>query len=625
MQQQTTYVYGEALHPRERYKDIRALLRDRVKKTPERVAYRFKVGKDRQDVKKTYGEFYEEICSVGEAFLARGLTDTSRILEGEHMRLHDALGVMGENAYSWMVIYTAYLFGLGVAVPIDKDLHLEEAVGLTNRAEVKIFAYTASHEKIAKEIAAETPTIHTLIDLEGDEEGTLQLGGRPVDVIPLKTLIAEGHALRRDGHKDYEALPIHPEDISGIFFTSGTTARAKGVMLSHQSVANCIFGGFSIIEPWGKTASLSILPLHHTFENTVGELALWQMGTTICFNDGLRYLMKNLAEWEIDIMFMVPLVLESIHKKLLQGLEKQGKTKLFNRMLKLSNGLRKVGIDLRRPLFKKVRSAIAPNLKTLLMGGAPLKPELQKFFWDIGFDVWNAYGLTECSPGIAAGNEKTMELGTVGVPAALSNFRISPDSVNNEGVAVGEVEVQSENVMLGYFRDPEATAAAFTEDGWLKTGDYGYLKDGNICLTGREKSMIVLENGKNVFPEELEDLLRGIPKVTDAMLWAELNSRGHTELCARLELDPEAIGELNAQEEALLSATLDKELKNINAKLPSYKAIRHFLWSPEPMIRTTTRKVKRRDEVQKIHDFLQKAGKTIREMSGHRLPATQTE
>ncbi len=623
--QQTTYVYGEVLHPGERYQDIRALLRTRVKKTPDRVAYRFKEGRERRDIQKTYGEFYGEVCSVGEAFLARGLTEPVRIPEGEHMRLRDAVGVMGENAYSWMVIYTACLFGLGVAVPIDKDLRLDEAAGLANRSELTVFAYTKSHATIAKKIAAATPTIHTLIDLEGEEAGSFDLGGRTVEVIPLNRLIAEGAALRAAGQKNFEDLPLYPADISGIFFTSGTTARAKGVMLSHASVAACIYGGHAIIEPWGKTASLSILPLHHTFENTVGQLALWQLGTTICFNDGLRYLMKNLAEWEIDIMFMVPLVLESIHKKLLQGLEKQGKTKLFNTMLKVSNGLRRIGIDLRRPMFQKVRAAIGPNLKTFLIGGAPLKPELQQFFWDIGFDVWNAYGLTECSPGIAAGNEKTMELGTVGVPAALSNFRISPDSVNNDGVAVGEVEVQSENVMLGYFRDPEATAEAFTEDGWLKTGDYGYLANGNIRLTGREKSMIVLENGKNVFPEELEDLLRGIPHVADAMLWAELNSRGHTELCARLELDPDAIGELNAQEEALLSATLDKALKDINEKLPSYKAIRHFLWSTDPMIRTTTRKVKRRDEIQKIHDFLKRANLTIREMSGRRLLEPQAE
>ncbi|MDO5733462.1 MAG: AMP-binding protein [Eubacteriales bacterium] len=614
-------VKGRALIPRKRYGDVRTLLRDRVKESPNHPAYRFRSGKQRETITKSYGTFYREINAVGEAFLALGLVDLKRIPEGPHQRLKDALGVVGENAYNWMVVYTAYLFGLGVAIPLDKDLLSDEAVGLAKRSDMKILAYTPSHQDVALAIAEQCETIETMIVLYGEVPDKMIFGTREVRFIALDELIKLGSKRLDEGSKAFESLELHPEDISSIFFTSGTTARSKGVMLSHQAVSACIFGGHSIINTRGQSTTLSILPLHHTFENTVGQLALWQLGFTICFNDGLRHLLNNLSEWNVDVLFMVPLVLESIHKKVVHGIERQGKSATFRRLLKISNALRKVGIDLRRPLFKKVRAAIGPNLETLFVGGAPLPRDLEIFFRDIGFDVWNAYGLTECCPGIAAGNEKLMPVGSVGVPAALSEFRIRPDSFNNEGIAVGEVEVLCENIMLGYYRDPKATDAVFTEDGWFRTGDYGYLKNGNIFITGREKSMIVLENGKNVFPEELEDLMRSIPLVQDAMLWGEVNQRGHTELCARFEIEADAFKKLCEEEKTSFSDRLQVAIKEINDKLPAYKNIRYFFWSEAPMIRTTTKKVKRREEISRVHKYLDAHGLSIREATGAHLDA----
>ncbi len=616
----TSYVEGKALYKRARYRDIRELLEDRVRKTPDHPAYRYRVGRERRTETKTYGDFWRDIHAIGEAFIARGLADLSRIKEGEHCRLADSLGVVGSNSYGWMLMYTAYVFGLGVAVPVDKDMKVEEAAGICNRAELKVLAYTKSHRKLAEGIAGHCPTLHTLIALQPtDESDTLDFSGRKVQVLDVHDLLEEGHKLLDAGSERYGSRPIYENDVTAIFFTSGTTANSKGVMLSHKNVASCIYAGQTIINSWGRKTALSVLPLHHTYENSIGQVALWQLGVTICFNDSLRHVMSNLRDWNIEILYMVPLILELMYKKVWQAVEKQGKTRQLKFLIKLSNGLRKIGIDLRRPMFKKVREGIGPDLKSLMVGGAPLKPEIIKFFWDIGFDVWNAYGLTECAPGLAAGNEKTSSAEAVGIPIAGAKMRITPDSINSDGEAVGELQVKADNVMLGYYRDPEGTAKAFTEDGWFKTEDYGYFRDNKLFLTGRENSMIILENGKNVFPEELESLMRGIPHVLDAMIWAEVNQRGQTELYARFEIDEEALASADEADEKSLGEQLSEALKAINKKLPSYKTIRYFLWSCEPMIRTTTRKIKRREEVQRIREFLDAVGKTMREVSGTKM------
>ncbi len=616
----TTYIEGKPLFPRTRYDDIKALLGDRVRKTPDRPAYRWRTGRERRTVTKTYGDFWREIHAVGQAFLARGLTDMTRIAEGEHMRPTHAIGMVGDNSYGWIAMYLVALFGAGVAVPIDRDLKAEEAASIANRSELKVLAYSDSHRELARSIAELCPTLDTLIALDGADDATpLTFDDREVAVLDFSDLVAEGERLMDEGHTEFLDKEIHNRDIAAIFFTSGTTARSKGIMLSHRAVASCVYCGHTIIDSWGTESALSVLPLHHTYENSIGQVALWQLGTTICFNDSLRHVTDNLREWDIEILYMVPLILEMVHKKLLQAIEKRGKTKQFNFLLKLSKGLRKIGIDLRRPLFRQVREGIGPNLKSFMVGGAPLKKELQQFFWDIGFDVWNAYGLTECAPGLAIGNEKTIKAGAVGIPIATAKMRITTDSVNSDGDAVGELQVICDNIMLGYYRDPERTAAAFTDDGWFKTGDYGYFAGNNLFLTGRETSMIVLGNGKNVFPEELEELLRGIPGVTDAMLWGEENRRGQTDLCARLELDPDRLGELDADKEKAVGEKLDTAIREINAKLPNYKAINHFVWSPEPLVRTTTRKVKRRGELARIHAFLEARDAKIWEVSGEKL------
>ncbi|MDO5734678.1 MAG: AMP-binding protein [Eubacteriales bacterium] len=638
------YVKGRELFHYERYQDIRALLKDQVRLNPNGEAYLFKEGSERTDVTKTYTEFYHDINALGEALLAREIIQLGRGSEPEALvdgrnpyrtvdggpirRPLEALAVIGDNCYKWMISYLSFLFGLGVAVPLDRDLQTEEALGLAQRASITTLAFTASHRKVAEHLAENCSSVHSLIALDESEERVLNFnseeGEREVKVLSLPLLLAEGEALLAGGSKRYESLEIHEYDLAAIFFTSGTTAQAKGVMLSHFNMASDLWGGQSIIHIKATRRNLSVLPLHHTFENIVGQMALWQRGMTICFNDKLRYLAQNLKDWEIDSIFMVPLILESIHRRMRATITKQGKAKLVKRLIKFSNVLRKVGIDLRGPLFKQLRSAVAPNLISIFMGGAPLNPELQEFFNDLGYDVWNAYGLTEAAPGITAGNLETSPIGSVGRVCADDEMRIEVETVDEAGNEIGQVVVKSDSIMLGYYRDPEATAKVIDADGWLHTGDLGYLKDECLFLSGRAKSMIVLENGKNIFPEELENMLKeSIPEVQDAMVWPEQNRRGLVELAVRIQLDKEIMRHAAPEEQAQIAKKLAELIAQQNKRTPSYKAIKHYFWSTEPMVVTTTRKVKRREELKRIYASLAAKGLTVIEAEPQELELGQ--
>ncbi len=633
------HIRGRELVPFKRFGNLRELLRHYVAEYQDRPVYIYKSGAERQDVKKSYKDFLQEINALGEALLEQGEIEIGRIIEeteevdgrnpylirkGEELyRGVEAIGVIGDNSYPWVVSYCASLFGLGVAVPLDRDLQAEEALGLARRAEITSLFFAEGKRETAEFIAAHCPSLRTLIafDEEGSRRLTVSDEGeeRSVEVLSFWDLVAKGKDILASGSTRFHDLPLHQDDLAVIFFTSGTTARAKGVMLSHFNMASDIWGGQCVIPMPGARRTLSVLPLHHTFENIVGQMALWQRGMTICFNDRLRYLSKNLLDWEIDTIFMVPLILESIYRKLQSGLEKQGKKKLFERLLKLSRALRKIGIDLRKPLFKKVRHAISPYLQTFFVGGAPLNPEQQRFFIDIGYDVWNAWGLTEAAPGIAAGNALTCPIGSVGRIKVDDELWVENPQRDEKGREIGELVVRSDSVMIGYYRDPMATAQVLMPDGRLRTGDLGYLKGESVFLSGRAKSMIVLDNGKNIFPEEIENVIRdNIPEIAAIMVWPERNHRGQIELLARLQMDPEQV-EAKPQLQSDLGPYLQERILELNHQMPAYKAIKRFFWSTEPMIMTTTRKVKRHEERARILAALEARGLTPLEAESQAL------
>lgn len=633
------YLRGHALVDFKRFSDIRELLRFYVAEYQDRPAYIFKAGADRHDVVKSYRDFMREINALGEALLERGEIQIGRIVEetgtvdgrnpyrilnGDQLyRGIEAIAVMGDNSYPWVVSYASVLFGLGVAVPLDRDLQPDEALGLARRAEITTLFFAEGKRKTAEYIAAECPSLRTLIALDESEERQLHVGtgeaARKIDVLSYQKLVARGEELLRAGQQNFQNLPLDKDDLAVIFFTSGTTAMAKGVMVSHFNMASTIWGGQCVIDMPRARRTLSVLPLHHTFENVVGQMALWQRGMTICFNDKLRYLSKNLVDWQIDVIFMVPLILESIYRKLQAGLEKQGKTKIFNFLLGLSRFLRKIGIDLRQPLFKKVRHAISPYLEALFMGGAPLNPEQQRFFLDIGYDVWNAWGLTEASPGVAAGNALSSSIGSVGRIKVNDELWVDQPQSDEHGHEIGEIILRSDSVMIGYYRDPEATAAVLTPDGRLHTGDLGYVEGESVFLSGRAKSMIVLDNGKNIFPEEIENVIRdNIPEIAAIMVWPERNHRGQIELLARLQMDPEQV-EAKPQLQSDLGPYLQERILELNHQMPAYKAIKRFFWSTEPMIMTTTRKVKRHEERARILAALEARGLTPLEAESQAL------
>lgn len=665
---------GRALYARERKRDLRELLRARVAASPGQLAYRYR-GAERQTLTRSYAEFWTEIQRLGTALLERGLLRPGRraedggasyqlarlaakgaLYEGRLGRPHTAVAVLGENAYPWVLAYSSLIFGAALAVPLDRDLGVEEASGLLRRAEVELLCFTSQKRAQALEMARACPQVKALLELDalpaftgdllepgevlpygaagpaadmasgheggrrpdpsvgapatvGQELGSeprtewVDLDGRRLPLHTLSELLSWGERCIAIGWRSYQDLPIWPHDIAAVFFTSGTTAQSKGVMLSHDNITADIWAGLSIIDIKARSC-LSILPLHHTFENTVGMLALWDWGVSISFNDSLRHLADNLRDWEIEALFMVPLVLETFQKRIQQGLRAQKKEGLVRVLLGLSRQLRRLGIDLRAPLFRRVRSAVAPKLQTLFVGGAALDPELQRFYLDLGYDLWIAYGLTEAAPGISAGNERSCLFASVGIPCAELELRIAPRQGQSPSQdQPGEVQLRFDTCMLGYYRDQEQSDQSIDADGWLHTGDLGYLKQGSLFLAGREKSMLVLANGKNIFPEELETSLARIPGVEGAMVWLLPNKRGQEELCCRLALDPTYVKTCQ-QEGRSMAEEVWQAVLVLNSGWPKYKRVRHALWSTEPLATTTTRKLKRHEERRRIEAWL---------------------
>ncbi len=619
--------------------NLREILEEKAKKIPNNYAYAYRTGKERRTEHRTYKELYEDILSLGEALLNnQNYTrlyveeeQTSPIDQNKLLKLATTVGIIGNNSYPWVVSYAANIFGLATLCPLDKDLKLEECLGICNRAGISILFFGSDHVDLALNLAKRCPTIKMIVAMpkssyrealeivdsnidEIDNCQYLVTDDKKIEIKQFSDLLKTGYELRKSGENKFSSLEIKSDALASIFFTSGTTDKSKGVMLSHKNICSDLNSGLSVIAPWGLKSCLSVLPLHHSFEHTVGMLALWEMEMEICINDGLKYVPQNLKEWGVEAIFMVPLFLENFYRKLNHELKRQKKDKLFYKMLNISNFLRKFGVDLRTPLFKKVRDGISPSLQTFFVGGAALDTSLYKFFVDIGYDVWQAYGLTEASPGVSAGNQDYFCIGTVGILCPPMKAFIETDA-NSEGPdSAGELCVKGDNIMIGYFRDKEASKQAIDSLGYLHTGDIAYFDSGRIILKGREKSMIVLENGKNVFPEEIEEIIKKFNFCENVMVFALPNSKGHSEIGVEIQVNSQFLDNLESN-----LAYYDAKILELNSHLPKYKQIKSYIWTSESMIMTTTRKIKRNEELKKIKQFLDKNGLRLKEANALRI------
>ncbi len=589
-------VKGLGYYEPRQFNDLREMVKGSAKRYGDTIGFKFK-DKNGNITGKTYKEFDTDIDRLGTALMSLGLKDAH-------------ISIISENRYEWGVCYYATVNGTGISVPLDKYLPQNEVEKLVERGKVEAIFYSPAYHQMMQDISKTNKRVKYYICMEKVE-------GPAADerFISLLELLEKGKALLENGDRSFIDAQIDRDKMSILLFTSGTTSMSKGVMLSHSNIASNVTGVSTIIQVFPNDVHLSLLPLHHTFENTIGLTFMVHSGVCIAYCDGIRHIPQNLREYNVTLLVAVPAILEAMYRKLQEGIQKSGKEGLINVMTKISELLRRVGIDVRRKIFKTVFEKLGPGLRLAVSGAAPLDPEVVKGFEKMGLILLEGYGLTETSPVVATNNDFVNKPGTVGYP--LAGIEIAIDSPDENGM--GEIITRGGNVMLGYYENPGATAEVLDKDGWFRTGDLGVIdEEGFLRITGRAKSMIVFTNGKKAFPEEYEIILNNIPGVVDSFAWGNIANDGDVQICAELVIDKEKLGPAgeNPMSEEQLAEKFLSAIKEINRQLPQYKIIRYFVLTYEDLIKTTTLKIKRADEYGKIRRKLEAAGLDMRKASG---------
>lgn len=419
------------------------------------------------------------------------------------MGCHDKhCAIIGKLSYEWALLYFSLMSAGAVIVPLDRDWHSNDIADALKKAEI---SFVFCDEDVSAKVGNDIPTV-CMLAKENENN--------------VMTLLAKGHMKYVKDSAPYVNTEIDPEKTALMVFTSGTTGKGKGVMLSQKNILSDITSVIPYIDFGKKT--VGVLPPHHTYGSTVMFAGHAIIGAEIYISSGLKYIIKELKEQKPEHLILVPLYLESFYRKILATVKDQGKADVLNNTIKMSKAMRKVGIDARKKMFTTVRAAFGGELKTVISGGAPINSEIIDFFDSIGISTLNGYGITECSPIVAVNRSRNVIQGSVGHVLDVNNVKI--DEPNEDGE--GEILVKGDNVMLGYYKDDEATAEAFDEEGYFRTGDYGKLVDGVLYITGRKKNLIILSNGKNVYPEEIETELMAVPGVLEVVVYEGQSKRG---------------------------------------------------------------------------------------------------
>jgi long-chain acyl-CoA synthetase len=530
----------------------------------DRVAFR-ELDAGKHILEYTFAQLGNDVDALGTALLSMGMGDWH-------------VSVLGENSYGWVVAYLAVANGLGVVVPMDKELPSADIAKLLNKSDSDAIICSETYVPVLESILSECPGIKACVVMNATKGHA--------DFHDIQELIRQGEALLNAGDRSYLERPIDPQALCEIIFTSGTTGANKGVMLSHKNIVSVIYGIMHhIVTP---PVSFSVLPVSHSFECTCHVLGGIHSGTTLCFNDSLKHLMENMRLFRPGMCVMVPLFLETMYKSIWKEAEKSGLAGHLRWGIALSNALRKIGIDLRKLYFKPVIEKFGGNLRLIVCGGAPLRNEVIRGLDEIGITVVNGYGITECAPVISSNSSEWQRAGSVGRVLPVCHARIDePDACGN-----GEVLVKGDIVMLGYYKDPASTQASFTPDGYFRTGDLGRLDRKNfLYLSGRKKNLIILSNGKNVCPEEVEEeVLTQIPYVKEVVVYSRLSDCLQECIHADVVLDEEYAR--SAPMEALREK-LDQDIRRLNARLPIFKRIQSVGICDQEFEKTTTKKIKR--------------------------------
>ena len=565
------------IHKFTKYTDLKEMLQKSGEEFGDRPAYIFKTEEKGKFREITHSEFREKINDLGTKLLDLGLKNKR-------------IAVISENRYEWAVDYLAVATGVGVIVPLDKSLPNNEIESLIKRSEVEAIFYSKKYDEVMNKIKEQNETnlkYFISMDLEKEENG----------IKSQKELAEQGKALIDNGNRDFLDAKIDNEKMGIMLFTSGTTAMSKAVMLSHKNICSNLADIASVIKVTEKDRFLSFLPLHHTFECTVGFLYPISVGGAICFCDGIRHIAENIKEYKITAMISVPILFESMYKKVMKGIEKKGKLETVKKGMKISQFLLKFGIDIRKQLFKEIHQTLGEDARLFVSGGAALDPETEKGFNAMGFTMYQGYGLTESSPVIAAEDDKYQRIGSIGKAFPSIEAKI----INPDEDGIGELVAKGPSIMLGYYNNEEATKETL-EGEWLHTGDLARIdKDGYIFISGRKKFVIVLKNGKNIFPEELETLVNKIEGVKESFVYGRPEDDGDYKICAKLVYDPEIVKEeYGTTDEKELKDILWKEVKKVNKEMPAYKYIRDISVTDKELIKTTTQKTKRAEEIKTV-------------------------
>ena len=568
--------YKRKLYDSDKINDFRELVKRYSDKYSNEIAFEYKETPSSKDhIKITYSQFASDIKSLGTALINTGLSKKK-------------VAIISPNRYEWCVSYLAITTSDMVVVPLDRALPNNEIEDLIirSKAEAVIFdkKYSEVFSKLAKEKISNLSYFICMDNIDG--------------FTTYSSLIQKGHSLLVNGDTKYDNVVIDNKKMSIMLFTSGTTSISKAVALSQSNICEDIYALAQMTDIRKEDTFLSFLPLHHTFESTCTFLYGTFSGITVAFCDGLKYVQKNLAEFKVTGFVCVPLMLEIMYKKIKKGIEEQGKAKLVATMSKISNGLLKIGIDIRRKVFKQILDNLGGKLRILIAGGAAMSKDAIQGFLDLGINLLQGYGLTETSPVVAGENDKCKRCGSVGFPLPGINVKIA----NPDKDGIGQIAVQSPTVMLGYVDNPEATNEVLKDD-WFYTGDLGYFdKDGFLFITGRKKDVIVLKNGKNIFPEEIEILINKLPYVSECMVFGRPLEDGDYKICAKIVYNKEVVNEMfpNISESDLHEKVWEDIKENVNHKMPAYKYIREIILTDAPLIKTTTQKVKRQEELKVI-------------------------
>ena len=568
----------EPLYKTANIKDIRDMLNQSVKKYGKKTAFLVKKDGSEEYSPITYTEYKKDVDAFGTALMSLGLS-------GKRIAL------VGENRYEWAVTYMSVINGLGVIVPIDKELPAHELESLLERSEANAIIYSGKANETIKKLPIITQKrVKYFIGMDVEEDSN--------NILSFDNLIKRGSELLKKGDKSYLNTKIDSDEVRIMLFTSGTTAASKAVLLSQKNLCSEIMGMSRMIYFDHNDIFLSFLPLHHTYECTCGFLTPLYQGASVAYCEGLRHIVKNLAESKATIMLGVPLLLESMYKRIwYQASKKWGKVMMMNMALNVSNCLRCFGINLTKVFFKELHEMLGGKVRLFISGAAGVDPKVIKGFQDFGLMCFQGYGLTECSPIVTVNRDICYKNDSAGLP--LPGIEVKISNPNNEGI--GEIVTKGPNVMIGYYENEEATKES-VKNGWFYTGDLGYLdKDGFLYITGRKKNVIVSKNGKNIFPEELEMLLNRSPYIKESMVYEKPDLDGDTIICASIVINREAIEEkaTNMITDEQIRLLIDQEIKLVNKQVTLYKHIHDFNIREDEFIKTTTKKIKRHLELVK--------------------------